>query len=131
MARGPGLDAVSGTLAAELERRERELAALSAIAGLAGAAVNPIAAFGDVAAYLEHLLPPGPFAAAVLGDDDLTLAPLRPYADALRLRPPAYAGTPLDTSLRERRTVHGRASAQLHPAFPEIAAWLAVPLLSG
>jgi len=131
MARGPGLDAVNGTLAAEVERRERELAALSAIAGLAGAAANPIAAFGDVAAHLEHLLPPGPFAAALLGEDDLTVAPLRPYADALRLRPPTYAGTPLDAALRERRAVHGRTSVRFHPVFPEIATWLAVPLLSG
>jgi signal transduction histidine kinase/DNA-binding NarL/FixJ family response regulator len=132
MKRGPGLDAGSGgSLAAELARRERELAALSAITELTSAATDPIAALGEAAAELHGLLPEGPLAAVILEEGDLVLRPLVPPGEPVPLRLSHIADTPLGEALRRGRSVLDRTPVPLHTAFAATPAWLATPLASG
>jgi signal transduction histidine kinase/DNA-binding NarL/FixJ family response regulator len=132
MKRGPGLDLSPGSsLAADLARRERELAALSAIATVASTAEDPLAVLDEVASHLMALLPSGQFATVTLSDGGLLLRPLMPLAEPVRLLPQRVARTPLDAALRERRIARGRARDSLHPAFVDAPAWLVTPLVSG
>src|SRR5215217_1443763 len=131
MRRGPGLDAGTGaSLAAELARRERELAAISAITTLT-TATDPRDALAEIAGHLAAVLPECRLLAAFVGEDELSLLAVSPPGEAVRLRPPAYEGTPLGQALRERRTVRERLTDDLHPTFGAVSGWVIAPFASG
>jgi signal transduction histidine kinase/DNA-binding NarL/FixJ family response regulator len=132
MRRGPDLDAGSGvSIAAELARRERELAALGAITAIATAASNPREALADVAGHLRAVLPDCRLSVAFVGDEELTIVPLMPAGDVGRLRPQAYASTRLGVALRERRTVRGTLGEVVADSIGSAATWVIAPLVSG
>ena len=132
MRRGPGLDAGNGaSLAAELARRERELAALSGITTVATTAADPRDVMGEIAAQLCTVLPDCRLMLALIGDEELILHPLVPAAAPTRLRPPAYESSPLGRALRERRTVRVALGTVLPEALGAAAHWVIVPCVSG
>jgi hypothetical protein len=114
MKRVPGLDTDSGgALSRGLSRRERELAALGAIA-------RPPALLRTHWRYslgspgIFRLYCHGPIAAAMLGEDHITIAPLRPAAEPLRqprdAMPAPRSRSRSGTSGRARRRASGAAS---------------------
>ncbi|MGD9890033.1 MAG: GAF domain-containing protein [Dehalococcoidia bacterium] len=132
MRHGPGLEvAPSGTIAAELARRERELAALSAITAIMRGAGDPIAAFGEAAVHLRGVLPDGPLAVVIVGDDDLDVRPLYPIGEPRRVPLQSVVATPLGSALRQGRSVYERTSSPIYAAFDNAPVWLATPLTSG
>ena len=134
---GPGA-ATDSRLAAELARRERELAVLNAIAGVTSTASDPAAALVAVAGHLQQVLPTGALLAALLEEDDIALLPLLPRGAPHRLRTSQLDGTLLSAALRERRMTRGTLAGAHHPALrtaiptsDTFTAWVAVPLRSG
>src|SRR5437868_9873018 len=135
MARGSGAGPVAMDLAAELARREQELAVLGAITSVTGAVVDPADALLSVCEQLRTVLPDGPMLAALLGTDDVTVAPLAPRGPSLRLHVSLFDGTPLGEALAERRLARGRFPDDLHPPLfageTAAAEWLVAPLRAG
>lgn len=136
MRSGPRFDTEpQSSLTGEVAQRDRELAALTAIAAATSSATTADDVLGAVTAHLPDLLPGMPLAVALLRHDQIAIAPLTHGGDAVRLRPSQIEGAAIGRALRQLDasvTLPAEALRQVPGAiFADAAHWLLTPLRAG